>query len=230
VSSPAIGRVDRRKARTRAALISAGQRILADRGTTEVAVQDITDEAGVGLGSFYNHFTTKAELFEAAVFDLLDAFAAGIDAARADVQDPAELVAIGIRLTCRLASTRPAVARVLVLSGADFLVADRGLARLALRDIGQGISTGRFTVARPALALALVGGSVLAFLQIRLTGDGLTDDGPTDNGLTDTDADDLATTVLTTLGVPPDEAADIAHRKLPELAAGPGTAHQGELS
>lgn len=125
MSSPAIGRVDRRKARTRAALIAAGQRILADRGTTEVAVQDITDEAGVGLGSFYNHFTTKSELFEAAVFDLLDAFAAGIDAARADVQDPAELVAIGIRSTCRLAATRPAVARVLVLTGPEFLVADR---------------------------------------------------------------------------------------------------------
>ncbi len=223
MSHPEASRLDRRKARTRAALIAAGQRILADRGTAEVAVQDITDEADVGLGSFYNHFTTKAELFEAAVSDLLDAFAAGIDEVRVGIDDPAELVAVGIRLTCRLASTRPAVARVLVLSGPDFLIADRGLAPLALRDIGQGIASGRFAVARPPLALALVGGSVLAFLQIRLTDDRSTD------GLTDSDADDLAATVLTTLGVPPDEAADIAHRTLPELAAGPGTAHQGEL-
>ncbi len=219
MSSPEASRLDRRKARTRAALIAAGQRILAERGTTEVAVQDITDQADVGLGSFYNHFTTKAELFEAAVFDLLDTFAAGIDAARAGMDDPAELVAVGVRLTCRLATTRPAVARVFVLSGPDFLIADRGLAPLALRDIGQGMATGRFTVARPALALALVGGSVLAFLQIRLTGD----------LLTDADADDLAATVLGTLGVPPDEAAEIAHRTLPVLAAHPGIAHQGEL-
>lgn len=223
MSSPAIGRVDRRKARTRAALISAGQRILADRGTTEVAVQDITDEAGVGLGSFYNHFTTKSELFEAAVLDLLDAFAAGIDAARADVQDPAELVAIGIRLTCRLAATRPAVARVLVLTGPEFLVADRGLAPLASRDLQQGLASGRFTLARPALALAVVGGSVLAFLQMRLTADG-------SGSVTDADADLLAATLLTTLGLPAAEAAEIAHRPLPVLDPPPGPTPQGEPS
>lgn len=224
MSSPAIGRVDRRKARTRAALIAAGQRILAERGTTEVAVQDITDEAGVGLGSFYNHFTTKAELFEAAVFDLLDAFAAGIDTARADVQDPAELVAIGIRSTCRLAATRPAVARVLVLTGPEFLVADRGLAPLAQRDLRQGLASGRFTMARPALALAVVGGSVLAYLQMRLTADG------SSGSVTDADADVLAATLLTTLGLPAAEAAEIAHRPLPVLDPPSDPTPQGEPS
>jgi AcrR family transcriptional regulator len=202
------GRAGRRRARTRAALVGAAQRILAERGTTEVAVQDITDEADVGLGSFYNHFTTKAELFEAAVLDLLDDFGDQIDATRAGRDDPAERVAIGIRLTCRLAATRPAVARILVLSGPAFLVADRGLAPLALRDIRDGVQAGRFTVSGPPLAPAVVGGSVLAFLQIRLTGDELTDQ----------DADDLAATVLTTLGVPPQESSEIAHRALPVLA------------
>ena len=69
-----MDRTDRRKSRTRAALIGAAQRILATRGTTEVAVQDITDEADVGLGSFYNHFASKPELFEQAVLELLADF------------------------------------------------------------------------------------------------------------------------------------------------------------
>lgn len=202
-------RTDRRKTRTRAALIGAAQRILAQRGTTEVAVQDITDEADVGLGSFYNHFTSKAELFEEAVLDLLADFGADLDEAFAQMDDPAEVTAVGIRLTCRLAGSQPEVARVLALAGPQFLIADRGLAPMALRDINDGARAGRFTVPSPPLALVLMAGSVLAFVQMRLTGDELTDD----------DADELAATVLTTLGLSPADAHEVAHRPLPVLAA-----------
>lgn len=204
---PRIGRTDRRKTRTRAALVGAAQRILARRGTTEVPVQDITDEADVGLGSFYNHFTSKAELFEEAVLDLLADFGAGLDAACAGMDDPAEVFAVGVRLTCRLAGTQPEVARILVLAGPQFLIADRGLAPQALRDILTGVRAGRFTAPRPALALAVVAGSVLAFVQMRLTSD----------ALTDADADELAATVLTTLGLSPADAHEVAHRPLPAL-------------
>jgi AcrR family transcriptional regulator len=211
--TPAVaraGRTDRRKSRTRAALIAAAQRILARRGTTEVAVQDITDEADVGLGSFYNHFTSKAELFEEAVLDLLVDFGTALDATHAQMDDPAEVTAVGIRLTCRLAGSQPEVARVLVMAGSQFLVADRGLAPMALRDINDGVRAGRFTAPNPALALTVVAGSVLAFLQIRLTGDALTDE----------DADSLAATVLTTLGLSPADAHQVAHRPLPVLRPG----------
>lgn len=40
-------RLDRRKARTRRALVAAARRILAERGTTDVSIQEITD---TGLG------------------------------------------------------------------------------------------------------------------------------------------------------------------------------------
>lgn len=208
------GRTDRRKTRTRAALIGAAQRILARRGTTDVAVQDITDEADVGLGSFYNHFTSKAELFEEAVLDLLSDFGTALDAACAGMADPAEVFSVGIRLTCRLAGTQPEVARILVLAGPHFLVADRGLAPQALRDIVSGVRAGRFTAPNPALALAVVAGSVLAFVQLRLTGDART------GLLTDDDADDLAATVLTTLGLSRADADEVARRPLPALRPG----------
>ena len=214
-----VGRADRRRARTRAALIGAAQRILAERGSTEVAVLDITDEADVGLGSFYNHFTTKAELFDEAVLDLLSDFGATLDEICAGMDDPAEVVAVGIRSTCRLAGSRPEVARILALSGPRFLIADRGLAPQALRDIRRGAEKGRFAVPNPRLALALLAGSVLAYLQMRLSGNQLTDD----------DADDLAATVLTALGVPAQSAADVAHRSLPVLAAHREPTNGGEL-
>lgn len=192
-------RTDRRRTRTRSALIGAAQRILAQRGTTEVAVQDITDEADVGLGSFYNHFTSKTELFEEAVLGLLAEFGATLDAACADMTDPAEVTAVGIRSTCRLATSVPEVARILALAGPHFLVAERGLAPQALRDINNGVATGRFTAPNPTLALTVLAGSVLAFVQMRLAGT-VTD------SLSDHDADDLAATVLTTLGLTPADA------------------------
>lgn len=204
-----VGRTDRRKTRTRAALIGAAQRILARRGTAEVAVQEITDEADVGLGSFYNHFTSKAELFEEAVLDLLVEFGTALDGACVELDDPAEVTGTGIRLTCRLAGSQPEVARILAMAGPQFLVADRGLAPMARRDIIDGVRAGRFTAPNPDLALAVVAGSVLAFVQMRLTGDSLTDE----------DADDLAATVLTTLGLSPADAHEVAHRPLPVLAA-----------
>jgi hypothetical protein len=60
-SGQAEPKPDRRRVRTRAALIAAAQRILADDARAEVSIKQITDAADVGFGSFYNHFDTKAE-------------------------------------------------------------------------------------------------------------------------------------------------------------------------
>ena len=67
-------RLDRRKARTRAALIRAAQTLIAE-GRTNVPILEITQAADVGLGSFYNHFETKEQLFEAAVEAVMDGVA-----------------------------------------------------------------------------------------------------------------------------------------------------------
>ena len=64
-------RLQRRKERTRAALIGAAQRLIAE-GRVNVPVLEITQAADVGMGSFYNHFDSKEQLFEAAVADVLD--------------------------------------------------------------------------------------------------------------------------------------------------------------
>ncbi|RYJ04976.1 MAG: TetR/AcrR family transcriptional regulator, partial [Actinomycetales bacterium] len=71
-------RFDRRKARTRAALVGAAQELLA-QGLTNVSIQEVTESADVGLGSFYNHFASKDELFEAAVQDALETLGTFLD-------------------------------------------------------------------------------------------------------------------------------------------------------
>ena len=48
--TPAANRLDRRKARTRAALVAAARELLASRDPAEVSIQEITDAADVGFG------------------------------------------------------------------------------------------------------------------------------------------------------------------------------------
>jgi hypothetical protein len=48
-------RLDRRKARTRQALIDAAARLIAEGRGERASIQEITEAADIGFGSFYNH-------------------------------------------------------------------------------------------------------------------------------------------------------------------------------
>ena len=71
---PAVGRRERHKARTRDALISAAQRLFADRGFASTSVADITEAADVSERTFYRYFAAKEDLLlvgiEAVLLDV----------------------------------------------------------------------------------------------------------------------------------------------------------------
>ena len=199
-------RQDRRKAKTRQALLAAAQQLLA-AGTTEVSVQEITDAADVGLGSFYNHFSTKAELFRAAIADVLERHGQRLDGLTAELSDPAEVFAVSVRLTGRLIRTHPQIARILARTGLSYLKDADGLAPRALRDIQRGIDTGRFRLANPYVALTTAAGSLVGLLNLWLVQPDLVDDAA---------CDELAEQLLLMFGLPRRTAQTIAHRRLPE--------------
>jgi AcrR family transcriptional regulator len=207
--APTKPRLDRRRARTRRALLDAARRILVERGTTDVSIQEITDEADVGFGSFYNHFETKTELFEAAVAEVLDEYGAALDRACEGIEDSAEIYAVGLRMTARLGQLQPAAARVLLQVGLEYISSPEGLSPRALRDIERGIEDGRFKIANPLVGLAATAGCVLAFLQLSL-------ENPA--ALGDEDADDLAEMLLKMLGMSTAAARSVAHRPLPPVS------------
>jgi AcrR family transcriptional regulator len=206
VPEPSAARVDRRKRRTRRALVDAGRRILANRGTTDVSIQDITDEADVGLGSFYNHFSSKAELFEVAAGEALEEYGQRLDETSAGMDDPAEIFALGVRLTAGLVRTQPAVAQILVGAGQAFLVSERGLAPRARRDIERGIESGRFSVASADVALVAVAGAVLTYVEVALASPDRFDDASVDA---------LAELLLRMLGLSARSAGAVVRRPLP---------------
>jgi AcrR family transcriptional regulator len=159
-------RGERRKLRTRTALIEAAQEIYAQRGDLEVSIQQITDAADVGFGSFYNHFSSKAELLNVAIAETLEAHAAWLESLLADVDDPAVVFATSMRLTGRLVRTRSRMARVMMSGRGALLAAPYGHAAHARRDIEAAIAAGRFVTEDVGVALACTAGCLIGTMHL----------------------------------------------------------------
>ncbi|MER5227586.1 TetR/AcrR family transcriptional regulator [Streptomyces flaveus] len=204
-SAPPSNRFERRRAETRQALVRAARQILAETGDTSVSIQAIAERADVGFGTFYNHFGSKTELFDAAVMDALEEFGQAIDERLEGADDPAELVAAGLRLSLRMVDSHPELMRILRHRGLGHIHSDRGLAPRALRDLERGVAEGRFAAVDPTVALSALGGSLLSLVELRFARPELD---------ADEAASSLAEMILRMLGVPSDDARDIARQPL----------------
>ncbi|WP_369275297.1 TetR/AcrR family transcriptional regulator [Streptomyces sp. R11] len=203
----ASGRVDRRRARTRTALVGAAQRLLAER-RTDVPILEITELADIGVGSFYNHFDSKEELFRVAVEEALEWWGTLMDRLTADIEDPAVAFAQSFRLTGRLHRRHPELSRVLLSQGLELAHSQRGLAPRAFHDIRVAVDAGRFEVEDLDLALTMTAAAVLALGSL-LHAQPDRDDARS--------ADLVAGSLLRQFGIPADEAARICSLDLPDL-------------
>lgn len=200
-------RSERRKARTRAALIEAATAFIA-LGKTNVPILEITQAADVGMGSFYNHFESKEQLYQAAVEHALEAYGELLDKLTTDLTDPAHVFAQSFRLTGRLHRRQPELSKVLLNKGPALAASDSGIAPRALRDIEAGIRADRFRVRDPDLALVIVAGAQLCLGQL------LHDHPERDEAeATDHVTEDL----LRMFGLSADEAHEICRQPLPDL-------------
>jgi len=207
-SAQATTRVDRRKARTREALVEAAVALIADGRGERASISEITETADVGFGSFYNHFESKEQLFRTASERLLERWGEAIDSACRGLTDPAEVFAVSFRVSGRLGWTNPPMARFLLGCGFEVIDAELGLAPRALRDIKAGQASGRFTVREADVALSASAGALLGLLR-----HGLAEPDHVDEGV----VDDTAAAMLRMLGVPPAKAASLAARPLPNV-------------
>ena len=209
VATPEPNRLDRRKARTRAALIRAAQMLIAE-GRTNVPILEITQAADVGMGSFYNHFQTKEELFEAAVEAVMDGYGQLLDDLTNGIEDPAEVFACSFRLTGRLQRAEPELSRVFLNNVLRLLSADNGLAPRARRDIAAGVAAGRFDVEDLDVAVTMAAGALIALGQLLL-------DQP-ERDVEET-TDRVTEELLRMLGVPRRQAQRISTLPLPDIVA-----------
>ncbi len=208
--APKVSRLDRRKARTRQALIDGAVRLIAEGRGDRASIQEITEEADIGFGSFYNHFDSKEQLFATASEEVLERWGQLIDRASAGITDPAELFAVGTRITGRLSWTHPDIAGFLTGTGMNVLDIPTGLVPRALRDIEIGQAAGRFRIPDPEIALSAAVGGMLGLLRMCQRHP---------ERATETTVDQLTEAELRLLGVPADEAARLAALPLPPIEA-----------
>jgi len=199
-------RLDRRKARTRQALIDAAIRLIAEGRGERASIQEITEVADIGFGSFYNHFESKDQLFETASSEVLERWGRMIDRATTGITDPAEVFSLSLRLSARLSWTHPEVARFITGAGLDLLDAPGGLAPRALRDIQAGQAAGQFSVADPEVALSAVAGGLIGLLRLHQRHP---------QRVKESSVDELADACLRLLGLPAAKARRLARLPLP---------------
>lgn len=204
VESAPVNRAERRRLRTRAALLAAAREVFASQGVGAVTIQEITDAADVAKGSFYNHFDSKDAILRALVEEILADLGRGLDVLSEPLRDdPARVVAVCLRHTLRAFVEDPTLGWFALRAGDAIAVSDVALGAYGRRDIRRGIESGRFRFDDLELVLTMIGGGTEALLRKRLEGE------------LSAEADVAFTAhVLRLLGLPDDEAAAIAGEDL----------------
>jgi len=132
-STAAPPRIDRRRARTRAALLRAGRALLAHRNVDGLSVDEIVAAADVAKGSFYNHFEDK-EMFAREIGAAVRRQAeAAMQRANVGIEDPALRLAQALCSFVRFAIEHPDSAQVLWRLNSGATMADAPVNR-GLRD------------------------------------------------------------------------------------------------
>jgi len=138
-----VDRGARRKARTRQKLLDAARTLFSQGPLEETSIVEITDAADVGLGTFYNHFESKAELLKALADEYLIDYAQGLDQLIAEVSDPAVIFCLSYRYTIRTAAD-PAAWGIVTQMPQSYVRSH--IEARSHADIEMGASTGRFTL------------------------------------------------------------------------------------
>lgn len=137
-------KTDRRRARTRAALLQAGEALFSAQSVDAVSIDDIVLAADVAKGSFYNHFADKEALACAIAGAVRAEAEAEIDAANAGVIDPARRMARAQAVFIRFAVRNPERARAMVRLFASAPLPNAPMNRGVRADVAAGLASGDF--------------------------------------------------------------------------------------
>ncbi len=201
-------RSSRRRERTRASLVAAAKALVFERGHEKIAIQDITERADVGLGTFYNYFETKTAVFEAVLEDLRAGFNAELDAIRQPLKDPAFIIAVTLKHCFRRGLDHEEWNTFVSYSGLEGEYLLHQDEDQLLEDIRRGVKAGRFKVEDVHFARSLIMGMVRhVSREVR------------DGRLNRQALDDTTQYVLRMLGLPDLVARALVQTPMPAVAA-----------
>jgi AcrR family transcriptional regulator len=205
-ASAAKSRADRRREDTRRRLMKATYGIIAERGFEGLVIQDITERADVGYGSFYNHFASKEAIVSAVIeaaqlhakhmYERLDGL----------TQDRVEAFATDLRMWLHVstADTRWGWYTIrTVVSAPEFRAS---IAELLRRAVHAGVEDGAFKHVDLGMAHEVVAG-LLLIGTLKLVSAEVSEDY----------ANKIVATSLRTLGVADDKIEKALSAPLPEI-------------
>lgn len=191
--------------KTRRSLLEAGLELLAAENT-DVAVLTITRIAGVGQGTFYNHFEDKSAFFRESVEYGVGLVAHVVDELASSEDDHARSFGQSFRLLAGMHREVPELSRALILrANAVYSLAEGFVARLR-REIVDGVEQGRFHCESIEGVVGTVIGSAM------MLGQRLHDHPETDAAEA---AREIVVDLLVMLGIPRGEARDTSREPLP---------------
>jgi AcrR family transcriptional regulator len=162
VSFAEVSRHDRRRARTRAQLLRAAERLLAAKGFHATKIADIAAAADVGTGTFYLHFPNKEALFADLVRETALRAKQEMDRAKAPCADPRQKARVATETFFRFAQANREVFTILFGHSAQFDTLLREVHQLFIADIeenyAEGVAAGAFKPLRPAIVSQAVVG------------------------------------------------------------------------
>ncbi len=198
-------RMSRQRQKTHDRLVNAALTVMAQKGIDATTINDITEAADVGFGSFYNHFSSKEEILAVAIKEMFETIGTQIDATIEAIADPLEALAVAIRLLIGVALQQPQWAKFIVRTSAVPGYKEIGLVPRLSRDIRAAEDTGRLSITDSKTASFAVTGAIVFMVNALLDGDLPTSGAP----------ERIAAMVLRILGAGEEEAASLVNRPLP---------------
>jgi len=150
LGAPAVKkqRIPWRRLQTRSRLLQAAYEVMSTKGVDAATIQEITDCAQVGFGTFYNYFKSKDEVAACLLDCIIQDMARRNDLATASFKesDPGRVMPVSVRLTLRDAIKDP-VWRWWVMR--PDLLSDRmrrAFEPFGTRDLRLAIQAGRYSL------------------------------------------------------------------------------------
>ena len=154
----------RRKREKRNALMKSAFKLMSVRGKEDVTILQVTEDADVGFGTFYNYFESKDAIYDALVEEVLENSGRVVDEAARQLADPAERLSVGIRYTVLQAQSDPVWGGFLAQTSFNSRYLSRGLGRFLTRDLQEGLAAKRFKTDDWAMTLIAIASTVVGVL------------------------------------------------------------------
>ena len=206
VDLQSLPRGERKKIKTRDALLVAAQELILEKGVRDVTVNQITESADIGLGTFYNYFKTKDDVLDGIAELLYDSYHADVDRIVEGVTDPAEIVAKSAKYTINKAVDGSQWGWIMFDSGIGIRKHSITMRARGEKDMREGAESGRFKIQNLQLTLSMISGGVMSVSHDIYRG-----------FLSKDIIDEALVQVLGLLGIPQEEATAIVALPLPKI-------------